>query len=238
MWIWEGDFVCKSKVVAIITARGGSKGLPRKNVLDLAGKPLIVYTISAALQSKVFDKVVVSTDDKEIRDVSLSLGVEVINRPSELATDTASSLDVIEHALLKLKKSEEGYTHFMLLQPTSPLRKAEHIEEAWEKYLDENAVSLVSVTEVEHPPQKMLVETSGGVEPLTKWEELTKPRQSLPKAYLPNGAVYICKVEEFLKTKNIFEKPLKILKMDKKSSIDIDSMNDLKQVERILNEKI
>lgn len=225
----------KTSVVAIITARGGSKGLPRKNVLDLAGKPLIAHTIQAALESKIFDKVVVTTDDTEIKEVSLQYGAEVIDRPEYLATDSASSLDVIVHALEALKENgTKQYTHFVLLQPTSPLRTATHIKESWSKYLKDDANSLVSVMEVEHPPQKMLIEKNGEVTPLTKWEDLTKPRQSLPKAYLPNGAIYIIKIEDFLKSKNIFEEALSIYLMNQKCSIDIDSENDLEIVKGYL----
>ncbi|HHO42183.1 MAG TPA: acylneuraminate cytidylyltransferase family protein [Epsilonproteobacteria bacterium] len=220
----------ETKIVAIIPARGGSKGLPRKNVLDLAGRPLIAHTIYAALESKIFDKVIVTTDDTEIKEVSLKHGAEVIDRPKELATDTASSIDVIDHALKVLLRNGYNATHFMLLQPTSPLRNEEHIKQAWSTYSKEDANSLVSVAEAEHPPQKMLIEIDGKIEPLTKWEDLTKPRQSLPKAYMPNGAIYICKVEEFLKTKNIFEKPLSIFIMDRESSVDVDIEEDLKKI--------
>lgn len=214
-------------VIAIITARGGSKGLPRKNVLDLNGKPLIAHTIDAALESKVFDKVVVTTDDKEIKEVSLRYRAEVIDRPQILATDSASSLDVIEHSLLKLQNNGKLYTHFILLQPTSPLRTAKHIKEAWEKYIQEDVSSLVSVLEVQHPPQKMLIKDNGEIKPLTTWEDLTKPRQQLSKAYQPNGAIYICEIQKFFKNKNIFEKPLSIFEMDEKSSLDIDCELDL-----------
>lgn len=218
------------KLVAIITARGGSKGLPRKNVLELNGKPLIAHTIDAALESKIFDKVVVTTDDQEIKEISLQYGALVIDRPSELASDNASSLDVIEHALKILEQNNEVYTYFILLQPTSPLRNTTHIQKAWRQYITNDVNSIVSVVEVEHPPQKMLIEENGKVNPLTKWEDLTKPRQSLPKAYLPNGAIYICKIDKFLKNKNLFEKPLNIFKMDKESSVDIDNEEDFKRV--------
>jgi len=220
-------------IVAIITARGGSKGLPRKNVLDLNGKPLIAWTIEAALKSKIFDKVVVTTDDKEIKEVSLKFGAEVVDRPTELATDTASSLDVIEHVLSLYKR--ENFTHFILLQPTSPLRNFKHIQNGWKLYIEKNVNSLVSVVEVEHTPYKMLIEKEGEIVPLTKWEDLTKPRQQLPVAYMPNGAIYISKVEKFLKTKNLFLSPLEIFKMDKVSSIDIDNRDDFDRIERILN---
>jgi len=218
----------KDQIVAIITARGGSKGLPRKNVLDLVGKPLIAHTIDAAKKSNIFSKIVVTTDDKEIKEVSLRFGAEVIDRPENLATDNASSLDAIEHTLQELKQRKEIFTHFILLQPTSPLRTEIHIQEAWNKYVDEKAASLVSVCEVEHSPFKMLVEDdNGNIEPLTKWEHLTMPRQKLPKAYLPNGAIYINEINIFLENKNIFKKPLSFFLMGKNSSIDVDSKDDL-----------
>jgi CMP-N-acetylneuraminic acid synthetase len=217
------------KIVAIITARGGSKGLPRKNILDLNGKPLIAHTVDAAINSKVFEKVIVTTDDKEIKNVSLQYGVEVIDRPKELATDTASSLDVIEHALLDLQANGENYSHFILLQPTSPLRNAIHIQEAWKKYSEEEASSLISVVEVEHTPFKMLIEKDGKIEPLTQWEDLTKPRQKLPKAFLPNGAIYISEVKMFLNKKNLFKNPLSVYIMNQNDSIDIDTKEDLEK---------
>ncbi len=225
-----------NNLVAIITARGGSKGLPRKNVLDLNGKPLIAYTINAAKESGIFSKIVVTTDDEEIKNVSIRYGAEVIDRPDHLATDTASSLDVIKHALEELEKEKHKFTHFILLQPTSPLRNAKHIVESWQKFKLRDANSLVSVSEVEHSPYKMLIETTNGkVEPLTKWGHLTMPRQKLPKAYSPNGAIYINKVNNFLKNKNIFDKPLIMYNMDLDSSLDIDSEYDFIQVENILN---
>jgi len=228
----------KNKLIAIITARGGSKGLPRKNVLDLCGKPLIAHTIESAINSNIFHKIIVSTDDKEIKEVSIKYGADVIDRPKELATDTASSLDVIEHSLSSLIELGENYTHFVLLQPTSPLRNEIHIKDSWTTYLDTNANSLVSVVEVEHPPQKMLIQNkSGDILPLTKWEDLTKPRQQLENAYQPNGAIYISKIKNFLLNKNIFEKPLKIFKMDIDSSIDIDSSFDLIKASNLYKRK-
>jgi len=221
------------RIVAIITARGGSKGLPRKNVLDLNGKPLIAHTIDAAKESQVFDKIVVTTDDKEIKEVSLSFGAEVIDRPAELATDMASSLDVLVHALSTL--STEEFTHFVLLQPTSPLRNGEHIREAMEMYSTSNAKSLVSVTEVEHTPYKLLLEKEGEIVPLFSEEYLTMPRQKLPTTYRINGAIYISKVFDFLQSSNLFEKPLDIYKMDSDSSIDIDTYMDIEQIQVSLN---
>lgn len=220
------------KIVAIITARGGSKGLPRKNLLDLNGKPLIAHTIDAALKSTIFSKIVVTTDDDEIKKVSLNYDAQVIDRPKELATDTASSLDVIQHALTVLQ--EDNFSNFMLLQPTSPLRNATHIQEAVAKYTEENAKSLVSVTETEHTPYKLLVESDNGIMPLFSNEYLTMPRQKLPTTYRINGAIYISNVSSFLETKDLFQEPLTIYQMNQQESIDIDTKVDLDNCENIL----
>lgn len=220
------------KIVAIITARGGSKGLPRKNLLDLNGKPLIAHTIDAALKSTIFSKIVVTTDDDEIKKVSLNYDAQVIDRPKELATDTASSLDVIQHALTVLQ--EDNFSNFMLLQPTSPLRNATHIQEAVAKYTGENAKSLVSVTETEHTPYKLLVESDNGIIPLFSNEYLTMPRQKLPTTYRINGAIYISNVSSFLKTKDLFQEPLTIYQMNQQESIDIDTKVDLDNCENII----
>lgn len=225
----------KMKIVAIITARGGSKGLPRKNVLPLNGKPLIAYTIEAALKSHVFDKVVVTTDDEEIKNVSLAFGAEVIDRPAELATDRASSIDVLVHAIESLK--EEQFTHFMLLQPTSPLRDEYHIREAVALYKEQRGNSLVSVVEEQHPPYKLLVENGAEVIPLFSEKHLTMPRQQLPKTYRINGAIYLANKVLFLSSKNLFEKPLSIYKMSQQSSMDIDNRDDFECVSFYLNGK-
>lgn len=214
------------KIVAIITARGGSKGLPRKNVLDLAGKPLIAHTIEAAKQSKLFHRIIVTTDDLEIKQISSFYGADIIDRPIDLATDSASSLDVIEHALQALSKLDNTYTHFILLQPTSPLRNAEHLQKAWQQYCSEDAESLVSITEDDHHPYKSFIQTPEGIEPLFSWEYLTTPRQKLPKTFRVNGAIYIAECQTFLKTKNLFEGKLSFFIMTKTASIDIDDEID------------
>jgi CMP-N-acetylneuraminic acid synthetase len=225
------------KVVAIITARGGSKGLPRKNVLLLNGKPLISFTIDAALQSGIFDKVIVTTDDDEIKKVSLMFGAQVIDRPKDLATDHASSLDVIEHSLLELLNNGDEITHFVLLQPTSPLRNYKNIIESWSLYLKGDYSSLVSVESLSFHPQKtLLIRDDGLIYPTSSWEDLTKPRQELAEAVKPNGAIYISQVDRFLQTKNLFVEPFGVYKMTKKQSIDIDNLSDLKKAEIVFNE--
>jgi N-acylneuraminate cytidylyltransferase/CMP-N,N'-diacetyllegionaminic acid synthase len=218
-------------VIAIIPARGGSKGLHRKNVLTLLDKPLIAYTIEAAIQSGIFKKIIVTTDDDEIKHISIKYGAEVIDRPRYLSTDTSSSLDVVEHALIRIKKYNDTFDTFVLLQPTSPLRNAKHIKDAWRQYILEKSNTLVSITKEEHTPYKLLIEKAEGILPLFGWEHLTAPRQKLPIVYRVNGAIYIAKIHLFLKTKNIFEQPLSYYKMEQGYSVDIDTINDFKLAE-------
>ena len=134
--------------LAIIPARGGSKRLPRKNLLDLCGKPLIAWSIESALKSKYISKVIVSSDDEEILQISLNFGATVIKRPDELASDTATTFDAIEHTI----KSLEKYDYVVLLQPTSPLRDEKHIDKAIELLEEKDADAIISVCEVEHSP--------------------------------------------------------------------------------------
>jgi CMP-N-acetylneuraminic acid synthetase len=141
----------KTNVIAIIPARGGSKGIPRKNIRLLAGKPLIAYTIEAAFTSKM-DKVIVSTEDEEIAEISKKYGAEVIERPKGLAKDETPTIDVIFHVLEILKAKNYNPDIVVLLQPTSPLRNAEDIYNAIKLFLDSDCESVVSVCEVEHPP--------------------------------------------------------------------------------------
>lgn len=231
---WRQTDKMISKVLAIITARGGSKGLPRKNILMLAGKPLIAHTIDAAKKSNIFDTIVVTTDDDQIKNISQSYGASIIDRPNYLATDAASSLDVVNHTLDTLEES--NYSHFILLQPTSPLRSNMHIKEAWEKYIKKNANTLVSVTLEVHSPFKLLVKDkiNGSIKPLFNVEYLTSPRQALPKAYRPNGAIYISRIDTFLETRNLFEESLEIYEMDEESSIDIDTEQDMQACKNLL----
>jgi CMP-N,N'-diacetyllegionaminic acid synthase len=227
----------KNTYTAIITARGGSKGLPRKNVLDLAGKPMIAHTITAAQESGCFEHVVVTTDCPEIKSVSLSWNAGVIDRPPELATDSASSVDVLHHALSVLKSNGDITSHFVLLQPTSPLRNFKHIQEAIAKFEVSDAASLVSVTEVNHPIQKFLFDNDGVLDPVFSWEALTMPRQSLKPAFLVNGAIYIVGYDRFIKNKNLFSSPVESYFMAPAISLDIDGAEDFEYAKKILIKK-
>ncbi|MDH3521516.1 MAG: acylneuraminate cytidylyltransferase family protein [Myxococcales bacterium] len=217
--------------VAIIPARGGSKGLPGKNLRELAGRPLIAHTIAAALESAAFARVVVSSEDPAILEAARTHGAETLERPPELASDTASSLDVLSHALHELAAEGERYA---LLQPTSPLRNATHILEAIEAMSRRGAASLVSVTENRHPPHRSLVlDPDGQAQPLFDWADLTRPRQLLPKTYHPNGAIYLGEAELYLKDQNLFAAPLALYEMSEEASIDIDVEADLDRAARV-----
>ena len=142
----------KPKVLALIPARGGSRRLPGKNLLKLCGEPITVWSIKAAQQSKYVDRIVVSTDSDEIAEVARAAGADVpFMRPNYLASDTASSLDVVNHALNELNQKGQCYEFIVLLQPTSPLRTSKHIDESFELLQSKDADAIVGVTELDHP---------------------------------------------------------------------------------------
>jgi CMP-N,N'-diacetyllegionaminic acid synthase len=219
--------------LAIIPARGGSKRLPRKNLLDLCGKPLIAYSIEAGLKSKYIFKVVVSSDNEEILQISQEFGADIIKRPDELASDTSSTFDALEHTINSLEK----YNYIVLLQPTSPLRNEKHIDEAIEFLEEKDAHCVISVCETEHSPLwcNTLDEDLNMSNFLPKGI-LNKRSQDLPKYYRINGAVYICKTEEFLKNKGFFlENKVFAYIMHKKDSVDIDDDIDFLVAKELIN---
>ena len=223
--------------LAVIPARGGSKRLPRKNVLDLAGKPLIAWTIEAAKQSKYIDHFVVSTDDQEITDVSKEFGAEVLTRPDELSTDTASSVDVVLHAI---NEQEKQYDYVILLQPTSPLRNAQHIDEAIEQLFEKNANAIISVCETDHSPLwSNTLPEDGNMDNFIREEVKGKRSQDLPTYYRLNGAVYIADVNMIKQQKTLFLAMKSYsYKMNRGSSIDIDDVSDFLYSNLILSAKL
>jgi len=218
--------------LAIIPARGGSKRLPRKNILDLNGKPMIAYSIEAGLKSKYIDKVVVTSDDNEILNISEKYGADIISRPNYLASDTATSFDAIKHTLENIEK----YDYIILLQPTSPLRTSKQINEAIELLDKKGADAIVSVSEMEHSPLwSNILDDSLNMESFLKDEVLNKRSQDLDTYYRLNGAIYICKISKFLKENTFFIKnSIFAYKMDRNSSIDIDEKIDFDLVECML----
>lgn len=230
----------KNTVYAIIPARGGSKGIPRKNIVDFGGKPLISYTIEAALHSKYVDKVVVSTDDPEIAEVSKNYNADVpFLRPSEISTDEASSNDVILHALDYFKSKNIFMPDIILiLQPTSPLRLTEDIDNALEKFIKSGAKVLKSVTKTEISPYwfKKLDEKSM-MKDFIKPETAYIRRQDTPDLYILNGAIYIYYSNDVLSAKMLLDKDVVAYIMPQNRSVDIDNIIDLKLAELLLKGK-
>jgi CMP-N,N'-diacetyllegionaminic acid synthase len=220
--------------LAIIPARGGSKRLPRKNVLDLNGKPLIAHSIEAGLNSKYIDKVMVTSDDDEILSISKKYGADTIQRPDKLASDTATTFDAIKHAV----DNYEKFDYIILLQATSPLRNEKHIDEAIELLESKKSNAVVSVCEMDHSPLwSNTLDESLSMVGFLKDEVLNKRSQDLEKYYRLNGAIYICKTEKLLQEKSFFlADNIFSYQMDRKSSIDIDEKLDLLHALMLMNE--
>ncbi|MCR5609704.1 MAG: acylneuraminate cytidylyltransferase family protein [Lachnospiraceae bacterium] len=184
------------KIVGIIPARGGSKGIPRKNIINLCGKPLIAYTIEAGLNSEYIDYVMVTTEDCEIAEVSKKYGAEVpFMRPDNLAQDTSKTIDVLCHALESLKKKGKYFDIVVLLQPTQPLRTAKDIDNAIIHFKNNNYISLVSVSEVDDHPILIRSIENGRLKKLLNCSSTCR-RQDMPRYYKVNGCIYINNIDE------------------------------------------
>jgi N-acylneuraminate cytidylyltransferase len=225
--IGRGETSKAKGVLGLIAARGGSKGLPRKNILIAAKKPLIAWTIAAAIESNMIDRVILSSDDDEIIQVAKDWGCEVpFIRPAELARDTSRSMDVVLHALDQV----HGFEYIVLLQPTSPLRTARDIDAAFDFMRNHNAPACVSVTEVDQSPYWMYQLNADDrlikiVEPI---HEVIR-RQDLPPVYTLNGAIYIAKIDWLLESRSFVGPKTVAYQMPKARSIDIDDALDFQQ---------
>lgn len=227
--------VCKycdcgdQRLLAIVPARGGSKRLPRKNLLDLGGKPLIAWTLDAAIQSGCFVDVLVSTDDSEIAEAAQAHGALVPwLRPAEFATDTASSIDVVLHALDWYECVHGTVTGVMLLQPTSPFRSAATIKDAKVRFLELGAdAPLVGVSPAEcHPAWTFSVEGLR-MQPFMGWDGLKLRSQDLPPAYILNGAIYVSTPTRLRATQSFYAEDMHALIMsDSREILDIDTKED------------
>jgi CMP-N,N'-diacetyllegionaminic acid synthase len=215
------------KFLAVIPARGGSKGIPKKNIIELNGKPLIQYTIESAIQSSYLDDVIVTTDCEEIAEVSKLAGAEVpFMRPDELASDSAKTIDALVHAVDELAKNGRTYDYIVLLQPTQPLRLSQHIDEAIEKLIASDKSSLAAVTKVqEHPILVRSIDAQGELVPLLNVSSTVR-RQDFPEFYKVNGAIYINKLSEFNLDTSLNDNLVPYI-MDHRYSTDIDELFDL-----------
>ncbi len=227
-------------VLAVIPARGGSKGVPRKNIRDLCGKPLIAWTIDEAKKSKYIDRVIVSTEDEEIADISREYGAEVpFLRPIELARDDTPGIEPILHCINWLKDNENYYPNYVsTLQCTSPFRTSNHIDEALEKLIEEKADSIVGVCKSEISPYWMKKIEDGKLVDFIKGSNKYTRRQDLPVVYRINGAIYIGKTDILMKNKNWHTDNTLPYIMSQEDSIDIDTMLDFKLAELIMKEKL
>ncbi len=224
-------------VLAIIPARGGSKRLPRKNVLDLAGKPMIAWTIEAALNSKYIDRVVVSTDDSEIATISKHYGGDVpFIRPADLAKDTSTSMEVIIHAISKLEELKSHYEYIIFLQPTSPTRNVKHIDEAVELLLMKNADSIISVTAVNHPIEwTNILPDDHSMNGFFLPEYEVMRSQDFSKRYIINGAIYLNNSMIMKKTGSLINCGTGYAYiMKEEDSIDVDSHFELMMADTII----
>jgi N-acylneuraminate cytidylyltransferase len=212
------------RVIALITARGGSKGLPRKNVLIAGGKPLVAWTVEEAFSAKCIDRVVLSSDDDEIMVAAKAAGCDIpFSRPAHLAGDIASSIDVVLHALDQLP----GYEYVVLLQPTSPLRTAADIDAAFALMLEKAAPSCVSVCEVDQSPYWMYrVEANNKLQRLLPEIRGVTRRQDLPPIYVLNGAIYIARIDWLRANNNFVGLETVAYLMPKERSLDIDTAED------------
>lgn len=224
------------KFIAIIPARGGSKRLPRKNMLTFSGKPLIQWTIEAAQESRYIDAVVVSSDDSEILSFAESLGVLCQSRPDELASDTASTADTVYYVMNTIGTL---YDYIVLLQPTSPLRQSIDIDLAIEELFDRKADAIVSVTEVEHSPLwSNILPDSHSLDGFIRDEVLGKRSQDLATFYRLNGAVYVVNCSVFCEIRSFLPKNSYAYKMSSYNSFDIDTELDFVCAEAIFNKSL
>lgn len=221
------------KNLAIITARSGSKGVVDKNIRLLDGKPLFAYSIEAALKSEMFEEIMVSTDDEKYAELAQKLGASVpFLRSSENSGDDTSSWDVVREVLKKYEELGERFDTVALLQPTSPLRKAEDIIQGYQLLYEKRANSIIGVCEVEHSPLYCNVLGDDlSMNNFIRSDAYMKPRQRLPKYYRINGALYIVRVKENINIYDIYDNKCYAYIMPQEKSIDIDTELDFKIAE-------
>ena len=228
------------KILGVIPARGGSKGIKNKNIHLLNGKPLIYYTISAGKKSKILTDLIVSTDSKSIKKISESFGAKVpFLRPSKLASDEALAIPTIQHAVNEYEKSIGSiFDYIIMLQPTAPLRTEKDIDCALEQMITNRADSVISITNVENNhPYKMKIIRDGFLHDFYPSNIENPPRQSLPPVYIVNGAIYATTRDIFME-KNTFKgnKCLPYL-MPFQRSVNIDEKTDIVLAEYLMKNK-
>lgn len=223
------------QTIAIIPARGGSKSLPRKNLLPVLGRPLLHYAVRAGLDARSVDRTYVSTEDGETARAARGLGAEVVDRPPELATDESPTLDAVLHALDAIEGQGVEVGTVVLLQPTSPLRTAADVDAAVDLHAKGGCDSVVSVARNEHPPQWSFTIEGGLLSPLMGPEFLRMRRQDVPATYTTVGAVFVSRPTALREFGGFFGGRVRPYVMPQERSIDVDSELDLAMVELIMS---
>lgn len=230
------------RILAIIPVRGGSKGVPGKNIKLLNGKPLLAYTSEIALQSKQLTEVIVSTEDELIREVAKNLGIKVpFVRPMTLAQDNTPTLDVIIHALEWYKNQNIFFDAVCLLQVTSPFRTVAFLDEAIEKFMKKDTDSLVSVQKVPHeynPHWTFEENEQGNLKIATGETEIISRRQELPTAYHRDGSIYLTKTRVLLNEHSLYGKSTAFIESDSESYVNIDTLQDWEKAEEMIQNKL
>lgn len=223
------------RFLGLIPARGGSKGVPRKNIRLLGGKPLLAYTAQAALEARSLTRVILTTEDEEIAEVGRQCGLDVpFLRPAELATDTAPTLLVVRHALDALDAAGDCYDAVCLLQPTNPLRRAEDIDACIRLLEKSSADSVVSVLPVpdEYNPHWVYWKNSSGEMILSDGEsQPISRRQDLPAAFHRDGSVYVTRCETIIKRESLYGDKILGYEMNAANSVNIDTEDDWRKAE-------
>lgn len=231
-------YKCK-RILAIVPARGGSKGLPGKNIRPLLGKPLIGWSIERAQQSKYVDEIYISTDSQEIAEVAESFGVSVPElRPAYLASDTASSMDFIEYTINRMEEQGNHFDYLILLEPTSPLRDAEDIDKSLEMLIDHpSAKSIVGVCKSEGQHPMYLTKINDGL--LVPYVERANSvrRQDLEELYFFEGTVYVTSIDGFRQYRLFYHKECLAYVVPKWKSYEVDDFIDFTVIEAIMKLK-
>jgi CMP-N,N'-diacetyllegionaminic acid synthase len=228
------------KILGIIPARGGSKGIPGKNIKKLGGKPLLSFTIASVSESSLLSRCILSSDSEEIIKIGIQLGVEApFVRPAKFAEDKTPSIEVIQHALSFFIESKEYYDAVCLLQPTTPFRNKGLIDEAIRQFISGKYDSLVSVREVPHEfnPHWTFEEKNGSLKIATGEKKIISRRQDLPKAYHRDGAIYLVKTDVILKQNSLYGDSIGYIENSGSDYVNLDTEGDWEKAESILKAK-
>jgi len=225
------------RILGLIPARGGSKGIPNKNSKLLGGKPLLQYTVEAAVKSKMLDLIIFSSEDDTLIHLAKGLGVSApFKRPVHLASDEAGSLEVVQHAVRFMESQGENFDAVCLLQVTTPFRNVSAIDAAVSKFIKEGSDSLISVQKVPHQynPHWVFEEDRGVLKIATGDSEIIKRRQELPDSYIRDGAIYITKTEVLMNQNSFFGNSISYLESNPDTFVNIDTDEDWDKAEQIV----